>query len=118
MNRFQSDLKDAGVHQLQLIEGGQGKPPRRAISDTDEDDDQQEIPWCSVYAISKIAGLILLATGLLCMAYFGSAARNAPEMVLSPQALEGDTPISSLVTRPTPTRFAMVDTPQVKSFFF
>ena len=64
MNRFEQDEKDAGVHQIHLIEVRQDPgSPRNA---------ENEISWCSFYVFSKIFGLLCLMTGLTCMVLLSS----------------------------------------------
>ena len=64
MNRFEQDEKDAGVHQIHLIDVRQDPgSPRNA---------ENEISWCSFYVFSKIFGLLCLMTGLTCMVLLSS----------------------------------------------
>ena len=67
MERFQSDEKDAGVHRVHLIDAG--KSPGIEI-------EEPELSWCSFYAISKILGLIALATALVCIVLFAAKANQ------------------------------------------
>ena len=96
MKHYKSDEKDAGAHQIQLIDTDQ-------VVQTPEN---KEIPWCSFFVISRIVGLICLGTALFCLVIFGSAAANDPDgtKMVTPAPLEGP-------TRPSrPATFAMLDT--------
>ncbi len=72
MKRFQSDLKDAGVHQIKLIgdqsDGAGGQ--RNVVEPT------QDIPWCSFYLLSKIFGLTCLVAALLGIVFYAASQKQ------------------------------------------
>ena len=103
MNRFEQDEKDAGVHQIHLIDG-------RGHESSQLNSVENEMSWCSFYVFSKIFGLLLLTTALCCMVLFASPGNktdlesiSASEMVMK----------TTIATRP-PVTFALSETSTTK----
>ena len=100
MNRFEQDEKDAGVHQIHLIDGGHESSQWNSV--------EHEISWCSFYVFSKIFGLLCLLTALTCMVLFAPKQTDLESISTSEMVMK-----TTIATRP-PVTFALSETSTTK----